>query len=57
MGGNKFDRKMSSGSATVHQVRDGDKGLKQTLLQTESAVKNNYTQNLSTQYLSLPGIK
>jgi hypothetical protein len=38
MGGGK-ERKMNSGSPTAGQVKDGGKGLKQKLLQTEDAEK------------------
>jgi hypothetical protein len=59
MGGGK-ERKMNGGSPTAGQVKDGGKGLKQKLLQTESA-KQYFIKKLSAQHnaehFSLQGIK
>jgi hypothetical protein len=45
-GGGK-ERKINSGLAMANQVRDGRKQLKQKYLQTEIAIKNFLSHNLS----------
>jgi hypothetical protein len=43
------ERTMNSRPATASQVRDSEKRLKQKLLQIESAIKNIYSRNLSSE--------
>ncbi len=40
---------MNGGPATANQVRDREKGLKQKLLEMESAIQDIFTSNLSSE--------
>jgi hypothetical protein len=54
------ERKMNCGLVTAYQVREGGKGLKQKLLQKESAKKifhHTSLPNITLRMKGLPGIK